>query len=286
MRTNVRTKTYQEITRDTDSSFNNTTGLVDSLDTDFELVNVVEGVEDTEDIDTVLLSLSNEVVNSVVGQGRVSNTVGTTEQHLERNVGNQLAHLAETVPRILVKETHSNIESSTTPALKRVEVGESVAGLLGDVEEIDGTDSGSEERLVSIAPGSIHEQAALVLADGLGKSLRALLDENVSPTLLAGFGSINLGTVSSNDFGQDDIGLELGLADLALDRATVDSHVTQVGKKLLSSVLAADEIEERGGVVDESSPAVTVNEGGMGQERSQEGNVGLDTTDTELNKST
>ena len=48
-------------------SLADTAGLLHSLDTNFELVNVVEGIEDSENINTVILGLFDEVVNGVIG---------------------------------------------------------------------------------------------------------------------------------------------------------------------------------------------------------------------------
>jgi hypothetical protein len=84
----------------------------------------------------------------------------------------------------------------------------------------------------------------------------------------------------------DDVGLELGLADLALDAATVDGKVTQVQQELLGTVLAADQVEQRRGIIDEGGPAVAVDKNGVRQERSQEGDVRLDTADAELDQRT
>jgi hypothetical protein len=76
--------------------------------------------------------------------------------------------------------------------------------------------------------------------------------------------------------------LELGLTDLALDLAAVDSEITKICEELLSTVLGADQVKESGSVVDEGCPALSVNEGGVCEELDQEGDVGLDTADTEL----
>lgn len=87
----------EHITRDTNSTFNNTASLVNGLDADFELGDVVQGIKDSENVDTILLGLLDEVLNGVVGQGRVGHTVGSTKKHLEGDVGDQLSHLAQTV---------------------------------------------------------------------------------------------------------------------------------------------------------------------------------------------
>lgn len=118
---------------------------MNSLDADLELVNVIQSIEDSEDVDTILESLLDKVVNSVVRKRRVRNTIGATEKHLEGNVRYKLSHLPEAVPRILVEEAHGDIEGGATPALKTVKVGKSMTGLLRDVEEINCADTGGQE---------------------------------------------------------------------------------------------------------------------------------------------
>jgi hypothetical protein len=139
---------------------------------------------------------------------------------------------------------------------------------------------------VGISPGGVHEKAALVLANSLGEGLGALLKDDLPPTLLAGLADVNLLAGGVEEFRRNDLALELGLANLALDGAAVDGNVCEVGQQLLSAVLAADEVEQLRGIVDEGCPAVSIDKGRVRQERSQEGNVGLDTADTELDKGT
>ena len=128
-----------------DGTLSNTASFEDSLDTNLELLDVVQGIENTEDVDAVLLSLLTEVEDGVIGKRRVRNTVGSTKKHLERNVGHQLAHLPQTLPRILVEETHGNIKGSTAPALQSPSIGVGVAGLFGDVEQVDCSHTSGEE---------------------------------------------------------------------------------------------------------------------------------------------
>ena len=118
---------------------------MNSFDSNLELVDIVQGIKDTEDIDTVLLGLVDEVIDGVIRQRGVSNTVSTTEKHLERNVGNKLSHLSESVPGVLIEESHGNIKGGTTPALKGVQVGERMASFLGNTEQVDGTNTSSQK---------------------------------------------------------------------------------------------------------------------------------------------
>jgi hypothetical protein len=135
---------------------------------------------------------------------------------------------------------------------------------------------------MGITPCGVHDQASLVSANRLCESFGTILKDDVPPSLSARYGGVDLLAVVVVDGRNGDNALELGLADLALDLAAVDSKVTEICEKLLSTVLGADQVEESGGVVDEGCPTLAVDEGGMCEELDQEGNVGLDTTDTEL----
>lgn len=161
---------------------------------------------------------------------------------------------------------------------------ESMAGLPGDVQEIDSPHTGGEQRLMGITPGGVHEKAALVVTDSLGEGLGALLQDDLAPALGAGLGDVDLVAGLVEQLGNDDVALELGLANLALDAASVDSEVTQVRQQLLGTVLAADEIVERLLVIDEGCPNLAFDECGVRQEVAKERNVRLDTADAELDE--
>jgi len=157
-----------------------------------------------------------------------------------------------------------------------------MASLLGDVQQIDSSDTSCKKRLVSITPGGIHDKTPLVCADGLCESFWAFLENDVPPTLGAGHGSVNL-LATMVVYGWDgNDALELGLADLALDLTAVDCEVTEVCEELLSTVLGANQVEERWCVIDERRPALSVDKRGVCEELDQKGDVCLDTTDTEL----
>lgn len=248
--------------------------------------------------DILFLGLLAEVIDCVIWQRRVRNTICATQQHLEGNVGNQLSHLSESVPWVFIEETHSNVESGTTPAFETVKVAVGMAGLLGNVQQIDCSDAGSQQRLMSITPSCVHEKASFVLADGLCESLWPLVDENVSPSFLAWHTSIDLLSSVVEEFRHDDLALELGLSNLPLNRTSIDGDVAKVREltiqlvqkgseadetyKFLGTVLTANKVEQLGGIINESGPAGSLNECRMGKKGSQEWNVGLDSTDTEF----
>jgi hypothetical protein len=294
--------TCQSIATVAQRTLSNTAGLEDSLDTDFKLVNIVEGIEYTEDVDTVLLGLLTEVDNGVVGQRRVCNTIGATEQHLEGNVWHSLPHLLQSLPRVLVEKAHSDIKSGTAPAFKGPGIAQGMAGLSSNVEHFDSSDSGCQKGLMGISPGCVHNEATLVLANSLGKCFRALFNDDVPPASFARHGCIDYLALVVNDLRDDDVPFEFRLSNLSLDLATVDSEVSEVGEQLLSTVGAANEreklrsnrrqlwkyyyLEIHSRVVNERRPASSLNKCRMGKEGSEERNVGLHTTDTEFNQRT
>ena len=124
---------------------------------------------------------------------------------------------------------------------------------------------------MSITPGGIHDQAARVRADGLGEGFGALLDDDVAPTDLAWHRGVDgraVRIVAVLQLGDDNLILETGLSlenhiracksqvcnstySLALDGGAVDSNVPEVSEQLLRTVLALDELEELGRVIDE-----------------------------------
>jgi len=139
---------------------------------------------------------------------------------------------------------------------------------------------------MSITPGCIHNQAAMVSPNGLGKTLGAFFEDNIPPTFCAGYRGINFGTTAVVNGRDGNDALKLWLANLALDLTTIDSKITKIRKQFLGSVLGANQIEKRRCIINKGSPALAFDEGWVCQKLYQEGNVGLDAADTELNQST
>ena len=105
-----------------------------------------------------------------------------------------------------------------------------------------------------ITPCSVHDENTRVLAHGLGECLGTLLDDDVAPADLAREGRVErraLGVFAVDKFGDVDLVPEAGFAGLALDRGAVDGEVSEVSEELLSTVLALNELEPLGSIVDE-----------------------------------
>lgn len=146
------------VTRITDSAFNDTTSLLSGIDTNLQVFKVVERVKDSENIETGLNSLLGEVIDGIVGVRGVTDSVGASDQSLQRNVGDQLSQSPQPDPRVLVEEPHRDIKSGTTPAFERVGVLEGVGSLSSNVGHVNGSHTGSKERLVGVSPCSVHDK--------------------------------------------------------------------------------------------------------------------------------
>ena len=75
-------------------------------------------------------------MNHIVGIVCVSDTIGSSEQHLEWNVGNLFPHLLQPLPGTLMQEPHGHIEGGAAPVLKTVKVGEIVSHEGTDLQQV------------------------------------------------------------------------------------------------------------------------------------------------------
>lgn len=162
-----------QVTRVADGSLDDSAGLLGSVDTELHVLDKVERVEDSEDVETGLDRPLAELVDGVVRVRRVTDGVGSSDERLERNVGDELSEGSESVPRVLVQEPHGNVKGGTSPALERVGVLEGVRRLLGNVGHVDGSQSGGEQRLVGVSPGGVHDQLQASRGRVKGQSIRS-----------------------------------------------------------------------------------------------------------------
>lgn len=70
-----------------DGRLNNATCLLDGLDSNFKLVDVVEGVKDAEDVDTILLGLLAKMVDGVVRESETREPFNVIVNMLRSRMG-------------------------------------------------------------------------------------------------------------------------------------------------------------------------------------------------------
>ena len=113
------------------------------------VADVVQGVEDTDDIDAVSGRALDEFVHHVVGVVPVTDQVLTAQQHLQLGLGHGLAQLAQTVPGILVQKAHAAVEGGAAPDLAGMEA--YVVQHAGDLQQVVGGDAGGQQGLMAVA---------------------------------------------------------------------------------------------------------------------------------------
>ena len=115
----------------------------------FKVAEIVQGIENTDDINTVLDTELNEFLNDVIMIVLVSQKVLATEQHLKTRIGHVLADVPQSFPRILSQISEAGVKGGAAPALDRVIPGFVHRG--EDFLEIRVRQTGSHQRLICIA---------------------------------------------------------------------------------------------------------------------------------------
>ena len=88
---------------------------------DLQVVDVVEGVKNTDDVDAVADGGADEAAHNVVRIVLVAENVLTAKQHLELGVGQLGAKLAQALPRVFAEEAQTHVKGGTAPAFDGVE---------------------------------------------------------------------------------------------------------------------------------------------------------------------
>ena len=139
-----------------------------------------------------------------------------------------------------------------------------------------------------VTPCSVHNQCAGILPNSLCECLGSVLDNDVPPSDLARHASIEWRSihwiVAVLQPGYNKLGLEAWFANLTLDRTAVDGKVAKICEELLCTVLGLDKLEQIWSIIDESRPGLATDEDIVGEKTEQEGDIGLDTSNTELDE--
>ena len=118
------------------------------IDRHFNIADIVEGIEDTNDIDAVFHRLADEHANHIIGVVLIAQQVLTAQQHLQRGLGACLLDLAQALPRVFVQVAQAAIKGGAAPALQRIVPG--VIQLAQDRLELIECHAGGDERLVGV----------------------------------------------------------------------------------------------------------------------------------------
>ena len=91
-----------------------------------------------------------------------------------RTQKNLLAHLSESLPRVLSEEAEADVEGGAAPVLERVGARERVRRRGRHGEDVLGAHARREEALVRVAPRGVGDEHAVVVAHGAREPRGAL----------------------------------------------------------------------------------------------------------------
>ena len=123
---------------------------------DLQVAHIVQGVENTDDVNAVLDGVLHELAHHVVGVVLIAQDVLAAQQHLQLGVGHLLANLPQPLPGVLLQVAQADVEGGSTPDLGGI-----VAGL------VDGLQNGLK---FAVGQAGSDQGLVRVAQDGFGKT--------------------------------------------------------------------------------------------------------------------
>ena len=99
----------------------NGTGFDGLVDGDLEVVNVVQRVKDTDNVDAVANGSAYEATNNIIAVVLVAEDVLPAKEHLELGVGHLCPNLAEPFPGVFIQEAKADVKGRAAPAFHGIE---------------------------------------------------------------------------------------------------------------------------------------------------------------------
>mmetsp|Transcript_27270 Transcript_27270/g.60372 ORF Transcript_27270/g.60372 Transcript_27270/m.60372 type:complete len:293 (+) Transcript_27270:1558-2436(+) len=124
------------------------------------VVELVPAVEYAEHVHAVDSSQSHELLHHVVSVGGVAHCVGAAYKHLQHHVGARLPECPESLPRVLVQETHSHVEGGAPPRLQRKRPLQHLGSNLCALHQVDRAHPSGQQALVRVSHGGVRHQHA------------------------------------------------------------------------------------------------------------------------------
>ena len=268
----------QDVAGVADGRLANGVRVLDGFHRHPEVRQVVERVEDAEDIHAGGGGVLDEPGDHVVGVVGVTDGVRAAEEHLEADVGDGRAKLAQPFPRVFGQEPHGGVEGGAAPHFQGEQAAVQRAQPVGERrragQHVVGAQARGHERLVGVAEGGVGDEQALSLARPLRELLRPEFQQQVARAL----GDGGLGVVSRRPGGLEDLARPVALGV----RVAVDDDVAQEVQQLGGPVAARFEVVQLRGVVDQGGGGAAFGEDRVVDDVLEEGNVGLDAANAEF----
>ncbi len=140
-----------------DGRLANGAGFEHRVDGSAHVFDGVQRIENAEDVDALRVRFTNEFRNHIVGIGGVADGVGSAKEHLETDIGNAFAQLAEALPGVFVKEAERGIKGGAAPNFEAEELREAMGDSGGGGQQVVGAHAGGQQGLVRVAKGGVCE---------------------------------------------------------------------------------------------------------------------------------
>ena len=266
----------KDVARVADGSFTDGVGIIHGRHRHAEIRRVVQRVEHPEDVHAGRGSVLHEAGHDIVRIVGVSDGVAAAEQHLEADVRNLAAQLAQTLPRILVQKAHRGVEGRAAPHLQREQPRRAARERIGHREHVGAADPRGHQALVRIAKGRVCDEQPLLLAGPVGELFRPQFEQQVA---CSGRRCLPVVVVRRHGRGEGLLRLEsLGV------RIAIHNDVAEEVQELRGAVPAVLEGEQLRRVVNQGSRRLPAAEHGVVDQVFEERNVGLHPANAEFSQ--
>src|SRR5438477_2644902 len=161
-------------------SFTDGAGFERGIDRDAHVFDGIKRIENAKDVDALGMCFADEFSDETVRIGSVADSVGAAEEHLETDVWNALAQVAQALPGIFVQEAHRRVKRRSAPHLEAEKIGQAMRDGVGGGKEIKGANARSHQGLMGVAKSCVGDEQAFFFSRPGGKFGRTKLFQELA----------------------------------------------------------------------------------------------------------
>ena len=176
----LRASRIEDVAGVADRRFANRVRLLHRLHRDREIRRVVERVEHAEDVHALRGGVPDEAGHDVVGVIRVAHGVRAAKEHLETDVRNFRAQLAQTFPRVFVQEAHRRVEGRAAPHLQAEQLRRALRHGVRHGQHVVAADARGHQGLMRVAEGRVGDEQPFLFRGPFGKFFRAKFKQQLA----------------------------------------------------------------------------------------------------------
>ena len=163
----------KDVARVANRAFTDFARFTDRIHGHAHILNPVEAVKDTKDIDTRLRRLFDETLHHIVRVIRIAHTIRGAQKHLRHDVGHFRTNIAQALPWAFLQETIGHIECRPAPTFYAEQLRQFLGIGRGHLNHIMRAHPCRKQRLVAIAHGCVGDQKPCLIFHPFGNRKRA-----------------------------------------------------------------------------------------------------------------